>query len=556
MGLACSRQNRPAFSLPFTAVVVLLAIIHALFLFRSATQETQTIDESAHIAAGYSYWLKHDFRLNAEHPPLSKLLCTAPLLILRPAFPPAAEAAWKKGDEFETGRLLLYSTPVQVQRILIACRAVTIFFTACFGLFLAFWTRHNLSTGAAVWGYLLFLTDPNLAAHGRYVTSDIFVMAFFFMACICWNAWLRDHRNRDLWTTGLTVGLALASKFNAVLLLPIFVLMWLWYRRCNPIQPSDRRQRVVACAALILIPAAVVLTVYGGDTRSVSADPIMEARLEAKGAQPNVWERIPLPAYYWFRGIHLLYRHQHTGHLAYLMGKFSTTGFVWYFPLAILVKTPTGTLLMALCALAFVTVKRLATSYWVSAVAIAIPPSLYLVAGMLSHIDIGIRHVILLYPFAYLLLAQLAESLFASRLTVALISGLMAVNVMEFIHVFPNPLAFFNTLSGGPAKGPQYLLDSNIDWGQGLIHLRDAVAHEKHSCLTLSYFGLANPDYYLPNLHVVPASLEEAKRQPCLIAVSVQNLYGDSSHHFGYLLAYPPIARPSYSIYLYDPARF
>ena len=550
------RKTPAAFSLLFTSVVVALAIIHALLLFQSATQETQTIDESAHIAAGYSYWLKHDFRLNAEHPPLSKLLCTAPLLFLRPAFPPAAEAAWKKGDEFEAGRLLLYNPPVQVQRILVACRTVTILFTACFGLFLAFWTRQNFSTSAAVWVYLLFLTDPNLAAHGRFVTSDIFVTAFFFIACIFWNAWLRDGRNRDLWVTGFTVGLALASKFNAVLLLPIFVLMWLWYRRRNGAQRSNPRQRVVTCAALILIPAGVVLAVYGGDTRSVSADPIMEARLQARGARPNVWERIPVPGYYWFRGIHLLYRHQHTGHLAYLMGKFSTSGFVWYFPLAILVKTPTGTLLMVLCALAFVSVKRPSVSYWVSAVAIAIPPLLYLVAGMLSRIDIGIRHIILIYPFAYLLLAQLAESLFASRLIVALISGLMAVNVMEFIHVYPNPLAFFNTLAGGPTKGPQYLLDSNIDWGQGLLHLRDAVSHERPSCLTLSYFGLANPDYYLPNNHVVPASLEEAKKQPCLIAVSVQNLYGDSSHHLGYLLAYPPIARPSYSIYLYDPARF
>src|SRR5262249_53996088 len=102
------------------------------------------------------------------------------------------------------------------------------------------------------------------------------------------------------------------------------------------------------------------------------------------------------------------------------------------------------------------------------------------------------------------------------------------------------------------------LLDSNIDWGQGLIHLRKALASRPHSCLALSYFGYAETSYYLANTAAVavPVAVAEAKRQPCLIAVSVGNLYGDPLHPLRYLLDYEPVARPSYSIYLYDPSVF
>ena len=41
--------------------------------------------------------------------------------------------------------------------------------------------------------------------------------------------------------------------------------------------------------------------------------------------------------------------------------------------------------------------------------------------------------------------------------------------------IAPDYLAFFNFASGGPRSGPQYISDSNIDWGQDVKKLVEAL---------------------------------------------------------------------------------
>jgi hypothetical protein len=55
-----------------------MAVIQVL----TSRLETQTFDESTHLAAGLSYWETGDYRMNAEHPVLAKLLCALPLVLM------------------------------------------------------------------------------------------------------------------------------------------------------------------------------------------------------------------------------------------------------------------------------------------------------------------------------------------------------------------------------------------------------------------------------------------------------------------------------------------
>ena len=63
-------------------MILLLAILVAVQT--SVAQESETADESEHLAARYSYLKTGDFKLNPEHPPLGKILCALPLLALNP----------------------------------------------------------------------------------------------------------------------------------------------------------------------------------------------------------------------------------------------------------------------------------------------------------------------------------------------------------------------------------------------------------------------------------------------------------------------------------------
>src|SRR5438093_10626779 len=86
------------------------------YLFIDAN--SQTFDEAAHIAAGYSYIAKGDFRLNVEHSPLSKELAgLAVYLRFHVPFDPKPEL-WQKADEWMIGRDFLYRSWVPEGRIL------------------------------------------------------------------------------------------------------------------------------------------------------------------------------------------------------------------------------------------------------------------------------------------------------------------------------------------------------------------------------------------------------------------------------------------------------
>ncbi|HEX8811194.1 MAG TPA: hypothetical protein VF742_04300, partial [Terracidiphilus sp.] len=71
----------------FFPAIALLFLIYGLEMFLSARLESETFDEPAHLYAGYSYWLRSDFGINPEHPPLVKLVASLPLLLDKPPYP-------------------------------------------------------------------------------------------------------------------------------------------------------------------------------------------------------------------------------------------------------------------------------------------------------------------------------------------------------------------------------------------------------------------------------------------------------------------------------------
>ncbi|MGH7731883.1 MAG: hypothetical protein ACRENJ_11610, partial [Candidatus Eiseniibacteriota bacterium] len=57
-------------------------------------------------------------------------------------------------------------------------------------------------------------------------------------------------------------------------------------------------------------------------------------------------------------------------------------------------------------------------------------------------------------------------------------------------------LAFFNRAAGGPGGGDRIVNDSNVDWGQGLIALREELAGRGIGRVHLTYHGTVDPAIY------------------------------------------------------------
>jgi hypothetical protein len=556
------------------AVAALLAAMGVVLLV-TAAGETQTWDEGIHLSAGYSYLKTGDFKMNQEHPPLFKLLAGVPLLLLKPDLPLDREA-WKNGWQIEFGRDFMDRNRVSPDQILRYGRIPTMLLTLLLGFAIAVWTRRHFGTAAALGAVFLYATDPNVIAHGRYVTNDLMVTFFAFLVVTTWAKYLETKRRRDLVAAGLLLGLALVSKFSALFLIPVVVLLYLfrWWQE-GAVEPPVRKSLslkhcLVSLAVLAVIGAVVIGAVYGPETlRSLGGPSLLDEMRPAKEANSiNAALRamgyfFDLPAHPYLIGLNRVSEFDTGGHRAYLLGKVSMFGWWYYFPVVFAVKTPTAVLLLVVLCLG-IGVWRLARGYrsltvavlknlpfqWV---ALAMPMVVYGAMLLTSHVNLGVRYLLPVYPFLFILVAAVV----IQRPKVWLIVAVVAIQLFETVRIYPDYLAFFNTMSGGPGNGPRYLADSNIDWGQDLKKLRkylESTAPKEKICFT--YFGTASIGYYfLPYLYLPETKdVEQRKNVDCLAAISVTQLYDVyvAPGTFSWLREKKPLAKVGYSIYIYD----
>jgi len=117
--------------------------------------------------------------------------------------------------------------------------------------------------------------------------------------------------------------------------------------------------------------------------------------------------------------------------------------------------------------------------------------------------------------------------------------------VMETLGAFPHYLAAFNPLWVKRSEARFHLLDSNLDWGQDLIHLKKFMDRRGLTKITLAYFGHVDPKIYGINYELAGATPTEAP-----VAVSANLVMG-----LPYLLTYvdPPVwVRPETFAWLWD----
>jgi hypothetical protein len=275
---------------------------------------------------------------------------------------------------------------------------------------------------------------------------------------------------------------------------------------------------------------------------------------------------LDLPGHAFLRCLIETANHNSRGDPAYLLGKYSSTGWWYYFPVAFAVKTPTAVLLLSLfgIAAAMVGVWHSAPTKMVARLrgarfewfVLSIPPALYFLASMQSHINLGVRHILPVYPFLFVMLsAALFESRF-KRLILIVVVTTGALEIAEAAYIYPHYLAFFNLPSGGAIHGQRYLLDSNIDWGQDLKKLKRYLDERNISHVCVAYFGMAPVENYGIHASPLPVTSDAAGRAAadCIGAISVTLLYEVyvSRGTFAWLREREPVDRIGYSIYIYD----
>jgi hypothetical protein len=116
------------------------------------------------------------------------------------------------------------------------------------------------------------------------------------------------------------------------------------------------------------------------------------------------------------------------------------------------------------------------------------------------NMNIGFRHILPIYPAIYTLAGVLGLAWPLLRGAIrALVVLMLAWYAASPIQIYPDFLAYFSPMAGGPAQGYKHLVDSSLDWGMDLPSLKKWVdVHNPNNRIPFyfAYFGVGNPDYY------------------------------------------------------------
>jgi Dolichyl-phosphate-mannose-protein mannosyltransferase len=470
-----------------TLTLCVVVVLIAVFMFQmlsSVHQQSQTWDEQDHIFAGYMSWKTFDHGLNPEHPPLVKYVATIPLLRMQVQVPQLLGRFFKT-DAFLHGKDFLYKN--DAIKILWRTRIFASIFSLIAALLVYFAAREMFGATAGLIALFLVAFEPNLLAHGAYVTTDMALSGFTLATIYMFYRFVRKPTATRMIAVGLAFGLVLSSKHSGVLLLPMLVALAIteFFLRRNPANvpnengPSLTASRMIVGAVVIGAIALFVLWGmygfrYAARPAGLVLNPTYADYIQGLNAR-NHWllatigrfHLLPESYLYGLADVRMLSDYMPS----YIFGKVYAHGVWYYFPVAFVVKSTLPFLVLLLITIAAIATrafkKRREILY------LAIPCLIYLAVAMSNGINIGARHVLPLWLLLSVLIAGAAASLLKrDRRWMYAIGVLLLAHFVTSVENYPNYIPYSNAMFGGRANTYKVLSDSNTDWGQQLHSTR------------------------------------------------------------------------------------
>ncbi len=574
--------------------VALILGVHIVLLAYSSLVQAPTVGEVGHMAAGVSHWSRDSFALFRVNPPLTRLVATLPVVMASPnedwrraSEGLATRSEWMAGEDF------LIANRDRAMRLFTMARWAGIPFSLLGACVCYSWARQLYGPTSGYLSMLLWCFFPSICAFAPMVCPDAGAAAVGVTAGYIFWRWLRRPNWRTAFAGGLALGLAELTKLTWVVLFLVWPLLWMIRKvRRSRLQagpdstPSDGGTAIQLLS--ILLTAIYVINLgYGfegtfrklGDFEFISetlAGPAIETGAAIPGRNRfdgTCLEGFPvlLPKHY-VMGIDRQKWDFERGLPSYLHGEWADHGWWYYYLCAMAIKVPLGTWCLLALATGATIFARSYNASWYDEMVLLVPGLVILVfVSSQTGFSIHSRYVIPIFPFLFIWASKVARVFESRRVTrgrslmAAATVAALTWSVGSSLWTYPHSLSYFNELAGGPRNGGEYLLDSNIDWGQDLLYLKEWL--DKHNEVTLdglaywnSYsatvFGIRNCPYSRPgpsSAHTNGNCLSSAGHlgpSPGWYALSVNEIYGRDKKH-RYFLHSKPIAMAGYSIYIY-----
>jgi hypothetical protein len=512
-----------------------------------------TNDEPEHLVAGLEAWKFGEFKHWHDQPPLPRMLFALPLV----------GTDWQYHIAGDQVRLDKPAAEVWLNR----SRWVNVLLGVTLLLLVWATARRLFGEAAGLFALGLATVSPELVAHFSIDTMDgpatlaIFLTALQFVR----------YRRRPTWgqaaLLGCAVGVMMLSKFNCPPMIALVLALVLFHRPGGSIYEHGSRPgwlRGLQWKRAGSVFLAAFLVVWAGYFFHVSqvtfADQMVTIHFAGytkllQYEMPTLQTPITIfwPACEWFTGLGQVVVHNAEGHRSFLLGQYSADGFLLYFPVAILLKWPPIVLLAGGVGVVIVALRRFAgrlESVQQELLALSLFPAVYLAFALISHINIGVRHVLPVYPFLLLYAAATGAWLARWRLGLPLLSLLFLAQAADTMRYTPDDLAYFTPFVS-PERTWTLLSDSNTDWGQGLYALREYQAAHPQETIHLAYVGEVDPAW----MGIQYERLSEQDRPTGTVIVSATHLSGQllNNHEaYRWLLRYPIKTVLDHTLYVFE----
>ncbi len=489
-------------------LLLALMVLASLLVGSTWSVFSHTWDEPEHLAAGLSLLDRFRYEYDIQHPPLGRVaIAIGPYLLGAHSVGKPPPDGRPEGDE------ILYGQGHYAQFLTAARAGALPFLWLLAVVTFGFARRAGLGDRGALLAVAFLVTTPPVLGHAGLATLDVPAVATTLWATYALMRWLEGGGRRPVLHLGVAGGVAVATKLSAIpflgLALPaVLVADLVGAQRPPRIGGAGRRLLDLLGAAAI---AFVVVTLcYGGRWKyfTDARHPFNQALYFLFGARGEAHDlayefaaKVPLPEslQLLLGGVQALEVHNQNGHLSYLLGETHASGWWYFYLVALAVKTPLPLLVLGLTGLVLgVWHGRAERQPWLVLPAVLFVVLLTFVSAF-SHINIGVRHVLILYPllafgaaYTVVLCARHTRVATAGRRRYAgliLALGLGLWQVVGLVPAYPDYLAYFNETVRHPER---VLVDSDLDWGQDLGRFERRLKELGVDRLSFGYLGSAD----------------------------------------------------------------
>ncbi|MBX9670863.1 MAG: glycosyltransferase family 39 protein [Candidatus Obscuribacterales bacterium] len=497
----------------------------------SMWDDSPSADEVENITAGYYYVTTQQFWLNHYQPPLVKDVAG---LVVAATNPKPFTDSWQWRYHRRAIRDVFFWGQNNAQSMLRLARLPMIAISIAFLLYFYFRIKREFGGTPAIIALTMLAFSPTYLAHSRFVTTDAAATAGFFISIFAFLDYQRKPTIGRIVIASIFTGLSLLVKFSLIYLLPLFGFLSLTWHLTLPTTDATssvktRLKRLLIDVGLLLfITCGIVWVAYFIHMYNLMPDYTLwyiNKHLKRFMDDPRVILIVALrqtmlgrPFAWYLAGLFGQYIHLHAGHSPYsfLNDSYKLGGRIYFFPLLLLTKEPLGFVILTLTSAA-ASIQANAKQVGFKADSIrsyinqnfVVLSSLffvmsYLAIGMRFNLNIGVRHVLPIVPFLYMLTAiALTRYILPHRQLNWIVALLLFYGCASSLSAYPGYLAYYNELGGGKAHGMHISVDSNYDWGVDLLRLKKYVEENKLPRIYVLYYGTGDPNYYLGDRAII-----------------------------------------------------